>query len=119
MVVEEEDGLGGAVSPAELAMRKLKLNEKCAILPRVPVVYQMGDCGAFTAEVALSEASTVRELVVEVLRLGRTRVGTKLTPASAVIHFVSGEPGAQPVRITRLTRWEDLQRARALTVTTV
>ena len=67
MVVEEEDGLGGAVSPAELAMRKLKLNEKCAILPRVPVVYQMGDCGAFTAEVALSEASTVRELVVEVL----------------------------------------------------
>ena len=76
------------------------------------------DFGTFTAEVTLSEASTVRELVVTVLRLGRAQVGAKLTPVNAVVHFVTDE-GAQPARITRLTRWEDLQRASALTVTTL
>lgn len=115
----DEEGHDHAGSAVGLATCNVELHEDCEALARVPVVYQMDGFDVFTAEVSLSEVSTVRELVVAVLRLGRARVGAKLTPASAVIHFVTGERGAQPVRITPLTRWQDLQRASALTVTTV
>lgn len=114
---EEEPDCDGSASVSQLT-RKVELHEERDPAARIPVVYMIDDFGTFTAEVTLSEASTVRELVVTVLRLGRAQVGAKLTPVNAVVHFVTDE-GAQPARITQLTRWEDLQRASALTVTTL
>lgn len=81
----------------------------------VPTVYKTGE-GACTIETSLDGLNSVRDLVMRVVETGRAQVDADITASAIRLHYMM-TPSSKPCKVTRETKWSELQRVTALIVT--